>query len=373
MQIRGVETIENVRMNHEPRNYGIDLLRVLTTIMVIVLHLLLYGGIHETLEPLSGSYNLMWFLAIAADCAVNCFALITGFVSYGRKTRYINILRLHLTVLFYTLGITGIIQCFSPDLVENYVKLQSILPILSGTYWYYSVYAILFFLLPILNLLMKKLSKRYTNIILFVGILLFSVLPTVSGQDYFAINRGFSLPWLTLVSFIGMYLKKYQKELYHNKRGLIALYFGCVGLTWILKLALELWSYIRIGHTMDTSMLIDYCSPTILFAAIALVLLFSSLQIPTWKIKILSCLAPLSFSTYIIHEHPLIRRLVIRNSMLFAVEFPGVVLLGIVLSSAILIWLTCSCLDWVRKWLFDVLYIEKSLRFLEKKIQLCRK
>lgn len=67
---------------------------------------------------------------------------------------------------------------------------------------------------------------------------------------------------------------------------------------------------------MDFFVLTDYCSPTILFSAIALVLLFSALQVPQWALRGLSIFVPLSFSVYIIHDHPLVRRLSIRDSLL---------------------------------------------------------
>ncbi|MDE6723424.1 MAG: hypothetical protein K2J55_04430, partial [Eubacterium sp.] len=62
------------------RNYGIDLLRIVCMIMVPVLHVLGHGGLLEGAEILSVKYEFVWFLEAAAFCAVNCYALISGYV-----------------------------------------------------------------------------------------------------------------------------------------------------------------------------------------------------------------------------------------------------------------------------------------------------
>ena len=38
------------------RNYGIDLLRIISMIMVVVLHVLRHGGVIEGTDPLSANY-----------------------------------------------------------------------------------------------------------------------------------------------------------------------------------------------------------------------------------------------------------------------------------------------------------------------------
>ena len=117
---------------------------------------------------------------------------------------------------------------------------------------------------------------------------------------------------------------------------------------------------------MDTAMLTDYCSPTILFSAIALVQLFSDLKIPAWKQRALIRLAPLCFSVYIIHENPLIRKLVIRNSMNFALDFPLPVQPLVIIAVSLLIWLVCSGIDSLRLAVFRRLGIEKRPAALQK-------
>ena len=63
------------------RNLGVDLLRSLSMLMVVVLHVLGQGGILAALEAAparGGSFALCWLLELACSCAVDCFGLISG-------------------------------------------------------------------------------------------------------------------------------------------------------------------------------------------------------------------------------------------------------------------------------------------------------
>ena len=86
------------------RNYGLDLLRMVAMLMVVVLHILGKGGVLSACEPLSGQYELLWLLEIAAYCACNCYALISGYVIVDSKFRYSSIIALWLRIAFYTVG-----------------------------------------------------------------------------------------------------------------------------------------------------------------------------------------------------------------------------------------------------------------------------
>ena len=74
------------------RKYGIDLLRMIAMFMVVILHVLGQGGILNTVSSLSLNYEIAWFLEISAYCAVNCYALISGYVGINSKFKFTNII-----------------------------------------------------------------------------------------------------------------------------------------------------------------------------------------------------------------------------------------------------------------------------------------
>ena len=67
------------------RNYGIDFLRILAMFFVVILHSLGKGGLLDNTVVDSPQYKLVWFMEVCAYCAVNIFALISGYVSFKQK------------------------------------------------------------------------------------------------------------------------------------------------------------------------------------------------------------------------------------------------------------------------------------------------
>lgn len=86
------------------RNYGIDLLRIISMYLICIMHVF-YGSILYTVELKSTNYFLVWFLETTSYCATDCYALISGYVGVSSKYRYANIVYLWLQVEFHSLGI----------------------------------------------------------------------------------------------------------------------------------------------------------------------------------------------------------------------------------------------------------------------------
>ena len=62
----------------------------------------------------------------------------------------------------------------------------------------------------------------------------------------------------------------------------------------------------RTRHLCDKVLLTAYTSPTVLLAAVALVLCFAALNIGPRFGRFIESVSPLAFSVYLIHAHPLI-------------------------------------------------------------------
>ncbi len=64
------------------RHAGIELFRIVSMLMVIVLHILAHGGVLLNVRIDSMGGFSIWYMDAMAICAVNCFALISGYVTY---------------------------------------------------------------------------------------------------------------------------------------------------------------------------------------------------------------------------------------------------------------------------------------------------
>lgn len=151
----------------EKRNYGIDLLRIVSMIMIPVLHILGHGGILWNVEILSVKYELVWLIEVAAYCAVDCYGLISGFVGYGSKYKYSNMLKLYFQVVFYTIIVTGILKIVAPEKVGIEEWIKAIFPFAYETYWYYTAYFYMAFLfLFLICYWMFVMRKKRENLFL---------------------------------------------------------------------------------------------------------------------------------------------------------------------------------------------------------------
>ena len=114
------------------RNYGIDLLRVVSMFYILLLHSLGRGGLLKNTVEGSTQYNLVYFIEICAYCVANIFALISGYVSYSdekKKIKVSNYINLWLEVVFYCLAFTAIFNIIKPQEILPVTYLISIFPV----------------------------------------------------------------------------------------------------------------------------------------------------------------------------------------------------------------------------------------------------
>lgn len=342
------------------RNYGIDLLRIVSMIMISLVHVLGFSEILRLSTPLSIHYEIAWFLEIASYCCVNTYALISGYVGYGRKQKYSNIIYLYFQVLFYTLSIIAVSTVYNDNItLENYIS--AVFPLAyDGEYWYFSAYFCLFFFMPFLNSIMDIFSKVKIKKMIIIMFIIFSILPTLFISDYANTQKGYSFLWLAVMYVIGAYIKKYKVSFTKNNIKNLFVYFVLVVVTWLSKLVIELFTSGRLGNC-----LIEYTSPTIVVCSIFLLLFFKNLKCGKYLTKFIKFFAPLTFGVYLFHTNSAFKKFfaVFANYL----SFNPFIMLGSVIGTALGIWLISSLIDKVRLIIFNLLHIKSLSSFIEQK------
>ena len=123
--------------NCNERNYGIDLLRIISMFMVLMLHFIPI----DIGDALSIKEQVLYFFECACYCAVNCYALISGYVGIRKKElKYSNLIYLWIQVVFYSLMSYLILMIMGDTSfsVKSFIKLFR--PVFNGTYWYFTAY-----------------------------------------------------------------------------------------------------------------------------------------------------------------------------------------------------------------------------------------
>lgn len=198
------------------RDYGIDLLRIVSMLMVPMVHILGHGGVIEATVPFSLQYESAWLLESILLVAVNCFVLITGYVYYGKETRYYRLLTLWAEVLFYSIIIIIALKFIFPSELglENYWK--AIIPTFFtndqfSRYWFFTAYVGMFLLSPFINLGLKHFNKKQDLSVFLSLFIIFSLLPTILNQDMaFNLNQGYGVLWFVVLYYTGGLIHKYE-------------------------------------------------------------------------------------------------------------------------------------------------------------------
>lgn len=351
------------------RNYGVDLLRIISMMMVVLLHCLGQGGILKNTILFSGQYEAAWFLKIMSFCAVNCYGLISGYVCFGRKVKYSNLIYFIFQTTFYTLLITAIFLFVAPGTVGLRTILHACFPIAYNVYWYATSYFCLFFFMPYLNQLMETSSRHNMQKLLLTMTFVFCLLPVFYQIDIPVIKWGYTPIWLMFLYLIGSYVKKYGLFQNLTSAHLLAGYFIFGIGTWVLRAVTEVVTTKVFGNPKLEDYLIQYNSPTIVMCALFLLLYFSRVRPGQKAAALIGFLAPATFGVYLIHLEPLIWDYVLKDLLVFCASMPVLQMLGVLILAVLGIFFSCACLEKFRILLFHVLKIREFCVWLDKKIQ----
>lgn len=351
------------------RNYGIDFLRIVSMFMVVLLHVLGNDGlIYE--ETINASYWTAWFIEIFAFVAVNCFALISGYVMCNSNPKTSKLFSLWLQIAFYTIGFFALFAIINHNFSFN-IFVKNCLPVSTKRYWYTSAYFGMFFLIPLLNSAVKNIEKKVIDKALITCFIGFCVCASLIPFSYepFRLGGGFSTLWLSLMYITGAYIKKYNITEKIKKSTAIITYAIMTILTFLSKVVIHYLTQIVLGKPFLTDIFVSYISPTVVIASIGLFVFCLKLSYSDIAKKFISFFAPASLGVYLIHFNGDIWSNVINKIQLNLIERNPVITVVLVFATAVAIYIVCSLIEIGRIYLFKALKINKLCLALETILQ----
>lgn len=368
-----VDMVKDIKLNPN-RNYGIDFLRILSMFFVLLLHILKQGGILDSLEKLSLGYNFAWFIEICAYCAVNCYALISGFIGIGSKHKYSNIINLYFLTAFYAVLATAIFYFRFPEKFNGKTLMAAFLPFGYNIYWYFTAYFCMFFFIPFMNKILEVCDKKQLTGLVVSIVVFFSIIPLIFSSDLHHTNYGYSVLWLSVLYIIGGFIRKYELHKKISKLKCILLYFGAVFITFGQKVITEFLKFRLNGEIVNVGLFIKYTSPTILLCSVALLCLFAKVNFNDGLKRFTAFVSPFAFSVYLIHKAPFVWSKIMKNRFVSYADFNPFLMVLAILGTAIGIFALCSIIDFVRIKLFNLLKVkELSVKIEESAIKLIDK
>ena len=327
----------------EKREANIDLLRIVSMLMIVILHALGKSCVLDEVEPFTLNYYLAYFFEGISYLGVNVFILISGYFADRSVFRSKKIVLLVLEVFFYSVVIYAIM------LITGNVKFSLtdlpyvFLPVLSRNYWYITVYFCFYLLSPFLGA--NSLSNRVLNRLLILLFILFSVIPTTFFfVDTFDLNNGYSLLWFVFLYYTGLYIKRKKDEIVLTKRLVI------IGIALILFIPLSRYliagaTQLVLGKVVGAGFFFRYESVPVFCASVFLFILFTKLRInhPLVR-KTIFFLSASTVSVYLIHTNKFVKD-VFWSVFGFESLMDSPLLIPYVLAVSVLVFVVCILID----------------------------
>lgn len=330
--------------------------------LIVLHHLMLHGGLTTAFPEFSASGLTIHLFNAATRCAVNVYALISGYVLVSSRFRPSRLIGLWLQAAFY-----GILAALCLPLMGGVLHplhlFSAITPVSHDQYWYFTCYFVVFCLSPFLNQLLHTLSKRQTGLMLLALTMLFSILPTLMLTDRFQLNGGYHPVWLTVMYLFGGAMRLHGIPRFGGRVKSCAVIMGCILLGWGFRLAALSANAKWLGEW-----LLQYTSPTVLACSMALFAVFAGREWPEWVSRAALALSPLTFGVYLIHDNPLVREHLIKMRLTGLAGLNPVMMLGGLFACWAGIYGVCLLMEWLRTRLFAALKISALCDGMEKKL-----
>ena len=360
--------------NMKNRNYGIDLLKILSMFFIIVLHINSRGGLFSAVEITSSYYKVILILDIICVSAVNIYGLISGYVSYSQyeekkesdKYSFKRIIYLWLEVVFYSLITYIILWIFGKEKFKCKSLISIFFPISTNYVWYFSAYALLFLFMPMINSFVKNTNNRLLISLMILIFLFFSIIQSITIEpfkDFTFLNRGYSVWWLLILFYFGAVIKKtsFGKNISIKK---IIIYIICL---YMISYLWKIYCPIILKKELE-NYLYEYISPTNFIIAILYLILFLKIRISNIILqKIISILSLATFGVYVMNLHPYIW-LKIKDSFVFILNYKVYFVPLITLIIAFTLFLIMVIIDVLRKNLFKIIKIDKLCTSIDEYI-----
>lgn len=345
--------------NVSEKNYGIYLLKIIATIMVICLHVLGYGGVLSVIKPYSPEYFFGWLLETISYCAVDIFALITGYIYINRKIKLKNIINLWFVVVFYCV-IISLVYYIKDSTTSNFVSfIKSFFPVTFCKHWYFKSYFLLYFMIPFINNFLHNLNFKEYNTLLLILLLCCSIQQTIFLGTLYQVSI------LLVMYIIGAYIRIYESELVVlNLCNITYLLFFILS-TLLALLPRVISCLLPLQLQIGGAGLLRYHSPCMILQSTCLLLIFRKIIIDSNAInRIIKGISLSCFSVYIVHAEDHILNSLIVDKFTFLKSYTDIKFILILALVIFAIFIIILFIDKIRVLLFKLIKINDFINLL---------
>lgn len=338
------------------RNYGIELLRIISMLFIVVLHVIGQGGIVGSTAQLSVQYMTSQTMLAFCYCAVNLYALISGYVGCKSKFKLKRLSVLWLSVV----AINAVIWIFAYYYNSDFTAIMSIRdvfkPLTNNQYWYFTAYVGLQIILPALNSAVNNIPKKQYLLMLVMMFLAFSFLPVNAENDLFYTHSGYSMLWLVFMYLAGGYFRLHFVGVKFS-----LMKTACLAVYILSATSMAVMRFIAEKRLIDAgsgypfyAKHYSYTSVFVVICSLSLFVLFMNINVKNKALtSIIGFFSKSTFGVYIIHTNLIVWVFFLGGRFAsYAVLSPTHLAFKVV-CTAIAIFLACTALEKVRELIFS--------------------
>lgn len=361
---------------NEERKYGLDLLKIMAIIFIIINHICqtayenplmlpeMYGSLfHKEYVNNDIYYLIMCLIRNFGAIGNNLFFMCSAWFLCDKKTtNYKKVI----TIIIDTWCISVLFLLFHMCFIGKLpilVVIKNIFPITFQNNWYVTFYVMFSVIYPLLNIIIRNISRNCHFIICLVGIIIYFGVDFLIGSYFY---NSILIDYIILyfiVSYIKKYMMSFANNILYNKLMII---IGLIGTLGIMILTYLVGNKISIFGNY----ILHWCkinNPFVVILCIGLLNVFKDINL---KSKIILDVSSLSLFIYLIHENYLFRnysRVKMMVSLLLKYGYNNVLL--IIFAFSIFILVTSIIISFIYKKTIHIL-AEKISGFLVKKFKI---
>lgn len=342
------------------RQSNIEILRIIATMMVIMVHTAFLSlGVPQKFDSSGLAISAIQIFSVPA---VDIFILISGYFHIKPKVKGLG--NYLFQVLFYSIFIyvlwlvLGRCRLNVQDIKECFF--------LTEANWFIKSYLLLFIVSPIINTFVDNCSRR-THCIIILSMLAYQTVFDFATMADLSIRSGYSTMSFVLLYLIGSYIKKYPNTTCICIGGdkmkiaitglifygllllpVIASYFDVLNSKFVCK-------YLQHG--------LAYSNPLIIGVAVCYLRLFLKVCITS---RVVNWIAISSFSAFLIHANPNVIRLFIRYVSNLYASNSLACYIAFVIVFVVCVFMASVFIDKIRMFLWNLLWNNIEKRYVRK-------
>ena len=289
------------------REANLDLLRIVSMLLIIFLHSIDHSGVLENAENCgTGMYFYIRFAYVLCQVCVNIYVMLSGYFMINSKFRLHKLVTLWMEVAFYSFVLKMLFMLIGKDSFSLISLASCFFPILTGRYWFLTIYVGLYLVSPFLNILIHAMDKKQhglMNLVLFALMSVWtSIHPAIAGMNS---GGGWGLAWFVVLYLAAAWLRLYYKPTGKNVKffaGYFALPLMIAAGQIVLKGAEGVFGVDILSSVVENWF--RYDSAPVYIMTICLFVGFMNTSISSEKLsKRIISIAPLTLGVYLIHAH----------------------------------------------------------------------